>query len=305
MPAPVMTRKGLLGRSLLGKNVPPGKKERVMFTERQKNVVLALVALFVLAFSTGALAVGGYLDTFNTKYGTAGTRLSSCSVCHTTTPSTNAYGKAFTNNHTGSTTTSQAMSKIEPVDSDGDTFTNLAEINARTFPGNSADKPSPQSTLALTGISIQGANSVNEHTRSTYAATASYSDGSSKNVHAAWSANSPYATINTSGVLSAQAVTANQPVTITAAYTEGAATKTATKGVTLVEGTPAPGQPLFRDDFSEVTASGSSNWEIAAGNWSGKGGRFSSTINANNIALIMNVPAWIHLKPGASNPWSS
>lgn len=231
MSAPEMTRKGLLGPSLLGKKGPPRKKERVMIAERRKNVVLGLVALFVLAFSNSALAV------------------------------------------------------------DGDTFTNLAEITARTSPGNSTDKPSPLSSRTLTGLSIQGANSVNENSTSSYAATASYSDGSSKNVNAAWSANSPYATINTGGVLSAQEVTANQPVTITASYLEGAVTKAATKGLTIVDGTPVQGQLLFRDDFSEVTASGSPNWDIVTGDWSGKGGRFSSTIKDDNVALVRNVPA--------------
>jgi hypothetical protein len=142
----------------------------------------------------------------------------------------------------------------------------------------------------LTGLAILGAAAVDENKTSSYTATAAYNDGSSKSVSAAWSLTSPYATIKANGILSALAVTGNQTVTIHASYIEGTETRTATKIVTIVDRTRSKGHLLFRDDFSGNTAAGSSNWEIASGKWSGKGGRFSSTVKANNLAVVTNVP---------------
>src|SRR3990172_1798427 len=42
----------------------------------------------------------------------------------------------------------QALKLIENLDSDGDGFTNIAEINALTFPGNASSFPGPADTLA-------------------------------------------------------------------------------------------------------------------------------------------------------------
>ncbi|MBI5684478.1 MAG: choice-of-anchor D domain-containing protein [Verrucomicrobia bacterium] len=75
------------------------------------------------------------MNSFNTRYGTSGTKLNSCGVCHTsaTNPgSRNSYGSAFGNG---------SYASIEPLDSDGDGFTNLAEITARTWPGLASDFP--------------------------------------------------------------------------------------------------------------------------------------------------------------------
>jgi hypothetical protein len=88
----------------------------------------------LLAGYTVAYASSGYLKTFNNMYGTSTTKLNTCSLCHTNTPSCNSYGNAFKNSGNNFQT-------IEPLDSDGDGFTNIVEINARTFPGNPASTP--------------------------------------------------------------------------------------------------------------------------------------------------------------------
>jgi hypothetical protein len=88
-------------------------------------------------------ASSGYLTQFNSKYGTAGTALDTCSVCHTNVPSRNPYGSAYGSNSHNYTT-------IEPLDSDGDGFSNIAEINARTFPGNASSKPATTDTIVPT-----------------------------------------------------------------------------------------------------------------------------------------------------------
>jgi hypothetical protein len=116
-------------------------------TKRTGIRILGTVALFVglLAVSGGtAHAVSGYLSSFNTQYGTASTRLNSCTLCHPSVPSLNAYGTAYAGAGHG-------FAAIESADSDGDGFTNIAEIRALAFPGNAADKPAPAAgTPALT-----------------------------------------------------------------------------------------------------------------------------------------------------------
>jgi hypothetical protein len=74
-------------------------------------------------------------------------RINSCSLCHTSSiPSLNPYGAAYLANGRSPA----AFAPIEALDSDGDGFTNLQEINALTFPGNPADKPTPTATARPT-----------------------------------------------------------------------------------------------------------------------------------------------------------
>jgi hypothetical protein len=86
-----------------------------------------------------------YLQAFNKKYGTQGTKLDSCITCHTS-PSggkdnLNPYGKDFgSHNHD--------FTAIEPLDSDGDGFSNIDEIKAGTFPGDPNDNPKTQKQKA-------------------------------------------------------------------------------------------------------------------------------------------------------------
>ena len=89
----------------------------------------------------------------------------------------------------------------------------------------------------LTGLSISGPASVKENGTATYTATASWSDGSTTPVSPTWSENSAYASISAAGVLTTTSVTSNQNVTITATYTSGGVTKSATKSVTIVNTT--------------------------------------------------------------------
>ena len=102
-----------------------------------------IVFFFLLVFAAFALwapkaeAVPGYLTSFASTYPSSPLP-SNCLICHTTTtasPSTrNSYGSAYGNN-------SHNFATIAPLDSDGDGFTNLAEITAGTYPGNAASFP--------------------------------------------------------------------------------------------------------------------------------------------------------------------
>ncbi|MGC9967095.1 MAG: hypothetical protein ABSE08_16975 [Syntrophobacteraceae bacterium] len=107
----------------------------------------------------------------------------------------------------------------------------------------------------MTSLSVQGAASVNAGDTSNYTATATYDDGSSRTVNAAFSLSpTTAATISSSGVLSAGTITSNQTVTVNASYTEGGITKTASMSVVIagriipmtltIQGAAAVGQYL-------------------------------------------------------------
>ncbi len=72
-----------------------------------------------------------------------GTTLDNCSLCHTSAPSLNPYGMDFAKY-------AHDFSAIENLDSDKDGYTNVVEIRALTFPGDSASFPAPSATSTPT-----------------------------------------------------------------------------------------------------------------------------------------------------------
>ncbi len=113
--------------------------ERVRF-EKVIPLLLLLAAIF-LALGGTAHAYGTYRSAFNSKYGTAGTQLDTCDTCHEpgNTSAWNPYGNDIMTRTSG--VIADRLAAVESLDSDGDTYTNIVEINARTFPGNSASFP--------------------------------------------------------------------------------------------------------------------------------------------------------------------
>ena len=86
-------------------------------------------------------------------------------------------------------------------------------------------------TAVLTGVTVSGPSTVNEGGTGTYTATGTWDNGTTAAISPTWSVNSSYATISAGGVLTASAVTSNQPVTVTATY----GGRTGTKSVTIVD----------------------------------------------------------------------
>jgi len=102
----------------------------------------------------------------------------------------------------------------------------------------------------LSSLSISGPSTVNENGTAAYTATASWSDNTTTSVTPVWSENSAYASISAGGSLSTTAVTGNQPVTVSASYTAGGVTRTATASVTVLDvpvDTPAAPQNITVD----------------------------------------------------------
>ena len=115
--------------------------------------VLAIAAVGILgaAYLLGVFDPhsGLALDAFNQVYGTEGSRLDTCETCHSDRKQTNAFGYDLKSAFEGKKLTEaeaterlQAMLKtIEELDSDGDGYSNIEEVTARTFPGNPDDHP--------------------------------------------------------------------------------------------------------------------------------------------------------------------
>lgn len=118
---------------------------------------LAVLAAAIAAAPPTASARSSFLSTFNTKYGTANTVLDSCNLCHPSgTSSFNDYANDLRANGI-STSANAAFTAVEPLDSDRDGFTNLAEIRALTFPGLASSFPvvtAPRIAVSPTSVSF-------------------------------------------------------------------------------------------------------------------------------------------------------
>jgi hypothetical protein len=110
-----------------------------------KTKLFAAIIVLALSMSIPQISLAGksYLTKFNAKYGTTGTALNTCTVCHKTAsgPTLNPYGTAVGKKLRAGLAIATALTKVQPLDSDKDTFTNIREIKARTFPGKATSKP--------------------------------------------------------------------------------------------------------------------------------------------------------------------
>jgi MYXO-CTERM domain-containing protein len=114
------------------------------------SMTVCVVAV-MLAFGGTAHSNTDILGSFNTEYTTAGTALDDCTTCHTSGSSFNLYGSAIdTAGGRGTDAGLAAIQAVEGDDSDGDTFTNIVEINALTFPGDDTSFPAAEDNTAPT-----------------------------------------------------------------------------------------------------------------------------------------------------------
>jgi hypothetical protein len=138
----------------------------------------------------------------------------------------------------------------------------------------------PPPAAVLTGIAISGPSSVNEGSTGTYTATGTWDNGTTAAISPTWSENSSYATIGAGGLLTASAVTANQPVTVTATY--GGRTGTISATIVNVAGAApaAPNNVGIAAPTASVSAPSVSapsvpteiwqvNWDHVTTNWDG------------------------------------
>ena len=134
---------------------------------RKKLSICFLAMALAAGLSTSAFASSSYLTQFRSVYGT-GITIDSCSLCHPggngSASNLNQYANDFTDPSIGNYTfgTPTAHNTIfEARDSDGDGFTNIAEINARTYPGDPASHPAASDTTppSVTAFTIPATSS--------------------------------------------------------------------------------------------------------------------------------------------------
>lgn len=197
-----------------------------------------LLTAIILTSIQAATAFSSYENAFHTKYGTSGTRLDTCGLCHDDPSgggSRNSYGQAFEGQSGHSSNPSQAFSNIEPEDSDNDGYSNFAEIVARTFPGDQNDHPAPAPAPVLTTITVSPATaSLTVGGAQTFTAAAKDQNGNPFSTTVIWSSSdTTVGTINSAGVFSALAAG-----TTTIRATSGSVSGTAS--VTVSEPAPTP-----------------------------------------------------------------
>jgi hypothetical protein len=125
---------------------------------RRKTVFFLTIALIgALGWTPQLMAKSQYLTQFTSKYGSSS--ISTCALCHQgSPPALNPFGSDFASASIGNHTFNSAL---ESRDSDGDGFSNLAEINAHTFPGDPSSKPAATDTTppTVTSFSIPSTSS--------------------------------------------------------------------------------------------------------------------------------------------------
>ncbi|MCB0154443.1 MAG: hypothetical protein KDF65_06555 [Anaerolineae bacterium] len=102
-------------------------------------ILVTIVISLLLRPSDQVLAYTHYLVDAQNHYPVlAGSELDDCNLCHLTSsldwPNLNVYGQAYQNS-------GYSFVAIQNLDTDGDGYTNLVEINALSAPGNAADRP--------------------------------------------------------------------------------------------------------------------------------------------------------------------
>ncbi len=103
---------------------------------RKRIVSCLIVCGFFLIISQTAFALPAFYKLFRAKYEWAG----GCNVCHLSKKggdSPNPYGRAFLHNGMNRST----FLRISEEDSDRDGYSNIAEILARSYPGDAASTP--------------------------------------------------------------------------------------------------------------------------------------------------------------------
>jgi hypothetical protein len=111
--------------------------------------LIILVLFLIVAGPVGTVhARSTYLTAFSNTYPTAPAVIKNCTLCHPggVTTQFNPYATAYA-------AAGHLFAPIEPLDSDGDGFTNIVEINAGTYPGLASSHPVVDVTPPTVSIS--------------------------------------------------------------------------------------------------------------------------------------------------------
>jgi hypothetical protein len=112
---------------------------------------------------------------------------------------------------------------------------------------NGGSTVSGTTTPVLLSISISGPASVRENETAVFTATATWDDSSTTPVTPTWALDQPdYASVGTDGLFAASLVPASREVSLSASYTHGPVTQTASQTVTIINrAVPSGLSPVF------------------------------------------------------------
>ena len=144
--------------------------------------------------------------------------------------------------------------------------------------------PPPPPSATLTSIAVSGPATVNEGGTGTFTATGTWDNGTTRAIAPTWSENSSFATINSSGLLTASPVTGNQTVTVTASFSG----VTGTRSVTIVDAAapPPPPPPPPSATLTSIAVSGPATVN------EGGTGTFTATGTWDNGTTRAIAPTW-------------
>jgi hypothetical protein len=193
-----------------------------------KNWILAGALVLGMLFGGGmeASATSTWMSSFNSTYPSSALR-GNCSVCHTSPPSRNSYGDAYRS-------AGHNFSSIESQDSDGDGFTNIEEINAGTFPGNSSSTPPTATPPSITTSSLPSGT-----VGSSYSQSLSASGGTAPYSWSVTSGNLPSGLNLSSGGTISGTPTSSGTSNFTV-QVSGGGTATRSLSITIAAETPPP-----------------------------------------------------------------
>ena len=140
--------------------------------------------------------------------------------------------------------------------------------------------------VTLDYITIDGPATIVSGGNATYACKATYTDKSTKTVNAFWTmrTGSAYASVDSSGKVTAKTVTANQSVTLQASYTEDGVSRSITKPITITA--TQPSAPSSVTLVSATTEAVTISWSSVTGAAGYSVWRGSSTSDARKIADV-------------------
>ncbi len=113
---------------------------------KRNSLRMLLTVVFIGGSLAAAYALSTYMGNFNTTY-PASSLVANCNVCHTSGFGLNSYANDYAAN-------SHSFAPIENRDSDGDGFSNIAEITAGTFPGDAASKPAADTSAPAVTLTM-------------------------------------------------------------------------------------------------------------------------------------------------------
>ena len=237
-------------------------------------LAIALVLGTLFGGAMEASANSTWMNSFNSTYPSSAL-VGNCSVCHTSPPTRNSYGDAYRS-------AGHNFSSIESQDSDGDGFTNIQEINAGTFPGNSSSTPPPATPPTVTTSSLPSGT-----VGASYSQSLSASGGTAPYSWSVTSGNLPSGlNLSSGGTISGTPTSAG-----TSSFTvqvSGGGTATRSLSITIAAETPPP--PSTTGDLSVTPPDGATNVSVTTAVVISAGG--AGALDGATITLAESTPSF-------------